>query len=90
MQVVRQNKTGYPSDRSIDIRGLHQTVKNVISRVNSQMSVVSTLATSYDLRYCKDSSGEGEMMRLVFTELLTEYPHTRRWLATLFYAFAAT
>ena len=59
-------------------------------RMNSQMSVVLTLATSHDLRYCLNSSRKGEMLRLVFTELLTaEYPHTRRWLASSFYAFAA-
>ena len=47
------------------------------------------LATSYDLRYCRDSFKKGGLLRLVFTELLaTEYPHTRRRLATLFYAFA--
>ena len=47
------------------------------------------LATSYDLRYCRDSSKESGLLRLVFTELLaTEYPHTRRRLATLFYASA--
>ena len=55
------------------------------------MSVVFTLATSHDLRFCKDSSREVELLRSVFTESLdAEYPCTERRLASLFHAFAAT
>ena len=54
------------------------------------MTVVFSLATSHGLRFCKDSSREGELLRSVFTESLdAEYPHTERRLAPLFYAFAA-
>lgn len=53
--------------------------------------MVVTLAANCDLRYCKNSSLKGELLRLVFTESSdAEYSHTRRRLAPLFYAFAAT
>ena len=64
---------------------------NVATRISSQQSVAFSLATSHDLRFCKDSSREGELLRLVFTELLdAEYPRTERRLASLYHAFAAT
>ena len=64
---------------------------NVATRVSSQMSVVFSLATSHDLRFCKDSSREGGLLRLVFTESLdAEYPRREGMRAILFYTFAAT
>lgn len=38
--------------------------------MKSQMSVGLALATSYDLRYCKNSSREGEVLGPVFMESL--------------------
>ena len=73
MEVVRPQRKGCPCDRNIDFGGLHQTEEMAvygISRTDSHMSVVSTLATSYDFRHCKDSHEKGEMPRLVFTVLL--------------------
>lgn len=59
-----------------------------MSRTNSHTNVVSMLATNYDLRCCRNISRKGELLGMVFTELLDkEYPQTGRWLATLYYAF---